>query len=170
MLNSPPLQSVSGSYWSRTPAQLLNELQATAQGLASTEAEARLRKYGRNILRDERDQAWWHLWLGQFRSPLVLILLFAAVISLVVQDWLDAVIILAIVFGSALLGFVQEHRASNAVRRLRARVAVQATVWRDGTPVRIPIAQVVPGDIVLLAAGSLIPGAKHSTSKHKIAR
>jgi Mg2+-importing ATPase len=158
MMSSTPLQSVPGAYWSRTPAQLLTELQTTAQGLAATEAETRLRQYGRNILRDERDQAWWHLWFSQFRSPLVLILLFAAAISLVVQDWLDAAIILAIVMGSALLGFVQEHRASNAVRQLRARVAVQATVWRDGAPVRIPIAEVVPGDIVLLTAGSLIPG------------
>jgi len=146
------------AYWSRTPPQLFAELDATTQGLASGAVRARLQQYGRNVLREQRELFWLRMLLGQFRSPLVLILVFAAAISLLVQDWLDAVIILAIVLGSALLGFVQEYRASSAVQRLRARVAIQVTALRDGQPCMVPVAEIVPGDIVLLVAGSLIPG------------
>jgi Mg2+-importing ATPase len=157
MLSGPSSPPVPGPYWSRAGNELLAELASTRDGLTSAEAQARLQRYGRNVLRDEGEPAWWRTLLGQFRSPLVLILVFAAAISLVVRDWLDAVIILAIVFGSALLGFVQEHRASNAIARLRARVAMQVTALRDGAPVRIAAAELVPGDVVTLAAGSLIP-------------
>ena len=146
------------AYWSRTPSQLFTELDASAQGLASGEARARLLRYGRNVLREQDGLSWPRMLLGQFRSPLVLILVFAAAISLLVQDWLDAVIILAIVLGSALLGFLQEYRASSAVQRLRARVALKVTALRDGEPRAVPAAEIVPGDVVLLAAGSLIPG------------
>lgn len=93
----------------------------------------------------------------QLRSPLVLILIFGALIALLVQDWLDAVIILLIVLGSALLGTWHERRASHAVEQLRRRVAVQARAWRDGQVLEIPAAEVVPGDVVELSAGSLIP-------------
>jgi Mg2+-importing ATPase len=158
MLNGPSSPPAPSPYWSRAGNQLIAELGSTRDGLTSAEAQARLQRYGRNVLRDEGEAAWWRTLFGQFRSPLVLILVFAAVISLVVRDWLDAVIILAIVFGSALLGFAQEHRASNAIARLRARVAIQVTALRDGAPVRVAAAELVPGDVVTLSAGSLIPG------------
>jgi Mg2+-importing ATPase len=96
--------------------------------------------------------------VGQFRSPLVLILVLAAVLSLVLRDWLDALIILLIVLGSAVLGAVQEYRASTAVQRLRARIALKTTAVRDGETQPLPAAELVPGDIVLLSAGSLVPG------------
>lgn len=95
--------------------------------------------------------------MGELRNPIVLILLFATGVSAVTQEWVDAVIILAIVLGSALLSFFQEYRANNAAEELRARVQVRATVLRDGQPQAIPAEQVVPGDVVLLPAGSLIP-------------
>jgi Mg2+-importing ATPase len=158
MLSGPSSPPAPSPYWSRAGNQLLAELGSTRDGLTSAEAQARLQRYGRNVLRDEGEAAWWRTLFGQFRSPLVLILVFAAAISLVVRDWLDAVIILAIVFGSALLGFAQEYRASTAIARLRARVALQVTAVRDGAPVRIAAAELVPGDVVTLAAGSLIPG------------
>jgi Mg2+-importing ATPase len=146
------------AYWSQAPTQLFAELDASAQGLVSEAARDRLQRFGRNVLREQGMLSWPRMLLGQFRSPLVLILVVAAVISLLVQDWLDAVIILAIVLGSALLGFMQEYRASSAVQRLRARVAIQVTALRDGQPCAVPAAEIVPGDVVLLAAGSLIPG------------
>ena len=93
----------------------------------------------------------------QFSSPLVLILLAGAAFSLLLRQWLDASLILAIVLGSAALGFWQESRASSAVARLRARLALTVQVLRDGERRTVPAGEVVPGDRVLLAAGNLIP-------------
>jgi Mg2+-importing ATPase len=93
----------------------------------------------------------------QFSSPLVLILLAGALLSLVTRQWLDASIILAIVLGSAALGFWQERRASVAVARLRERLALTAQVVRGGVRRTLPVTEIVPGDLVLLSAGNLIP-------------
>jgi len=153
-----PLPPVAGAYWSRPAGELIADLDSGTDGLGSGEAAARLERYGRNVLGVEHERVWWRTLLGQFRSPLVLILVAAALVSLVVRDWLDAVIVLAIISGSALLGFVQEFRASSAVARLRARVAIQVVTLRDGVAIQVPAAEVVPGDIILLTAGSLIPG------------
>ncbi len=97
------------------------------------------------------------LLLSQFRSPLVLILIFAAVVSGVVGEWVDAGIVIAIVLGSTILGFVQEYTAGNAVDKLRSQVTIKSSVLRGGLPLMLPSEQVVPGDVVLLSAGSLIP-------------
>ena len=87
----------------------------------------------------------------------MLILVFGAVISLVAQQWLDAVIILLIVLGSTVLGFVQEYRASDAIRRLRETLALKVMALRDGRPTSIDFKSVVPGDVILLSAGNLVP-------------
>ena len=84
--------------------------------------------------------------------------MFAAAVSGVVGDWLDAAIVLVIVLGSGLLGAVQEHRAASAVERLRNRVRITVNAVRDGRPVSTPSEEIVPGDIVELSAGSLVPG------------
>lgn len=144
-------------YWSLPRQAVLEALQSTEHGLASTDAAQRLTRYGPNRLDGRRRTQAWRLMLDQFRSPLVLILLFAAAVAAVVHDWLDALIVAAIVVISTLISFVQEYRASRAVEALRARVAVRATVLRDGTSRTLPLAEVVPGDVVLLSAGSLIP-------------
>jgi Mg2+-importing ATPase len=97
------------------------------------------------------------LLLRQLESPLVLILIFAAVISLALQQWVDSAIILAVVLGSTLLGFSQEYRASTAVEQLKRRLALNCRVVRDGVERTVPATTVVPGDLVLLSAGNLIP-------------
>ena len=144
-------------FWSLAPERLLAELDVSAGGLALDEAERRLRQFGPNEIRACKRRSPWHQFLSQFRSPLVLILVFAAVISLVVYEWTDAAIILAVVLGSTILGFVQEYRAGRAVERLQSQVRVKSVVLRGGESQSIPSAEVVPGDIVLLSAGSLIP-------------
>ena len=113
-------------YWSSPTSDLLQRLQTTSKGLTSQEGEQRLLQYGANALKPREKLGALALFLGQFRSPIVLILLFATVISAVLRDWVDAVIILAIVVGSAVLSFVQEHSASNAVEKLRAQVTIRA--------------------------------------------
>ena len=98
------------------------------------------------------------LLFGQFKSPIILILVFAAVLSLCLGQATDALIILAIVLASGLLGFWQEWGAADAVKKLLALVQTKANVLRDGRPVDVPAEQVVPGDVVLLHAGDIIPG------------
>ncbi len=144
-------------YWSRPSADVLAELDGTPDGLNATEARARLQRYGPNALAPRRRATALTTFLRQFRSPLVLILVFAAAVSAIVADWTDAAIVIVIVIASAALTFFQEHTANNAVEALRAQVTVKATVVRDGRPQLVPAEDVVPGDVVLLSAGSLIP-------------
>jgi Mg2+-importing ATPase len=150
-------QTTPADYWSITPADLLSTLKSTEKGLAQREVEQRLKQYGLNALEKQRQATALILLLSQFKSPLVLILIFAAIISDIVGEWTDASIVLAVVLGSTILGFVQEYSASNAVEKLRSRVTIKSNVLRDGQPKLIPSEQIVPGDVVLLSAGSLIP-------------
>ena len=130
---------------------------ATRNGLQPADAEQRLKRYGLNAIKAQQQATALRLFLNQFKSPLVLILIFAAVVSLIVGEWTDAGIVLAVVLGSTMLGFVQEYRASNAVEKLRSQVTIRSNLLRGGQWQMLPSEQVVPGDVVLLSAGSLIP-------------
>ncbi|MEA5598819.1 magnesium-translocating P-type ATPase [Rivularia sp. UHCC 0363] len=146
------------AFWSLSGEQLLQETHSTTAGLSRQEASQRLSKYSSNSLRKTQKSSALMLLLNQFKSPIILILIFAAILSIFLQDALDAIIILAIVFISGLLGFWQEQGASNAVEKLLALVQVKATVLRNGQAEEIPSQDVVPGDILLLCAGKNIPG------------
>ncbi len=145
------------NYWTLNPAQLLSVLHGTDAGLQPADADQRLKLYGPNAIKETQQVTAAGLFLNQFRSPLVLILIFAAVVSMAVGEWVDASIVLAVVLGSTVLGFVQEYSASNAVEKLRSQVTIKSNVLRGGQEQLIPSEQVVPGDVVLLCAGSLIP-------------
>ena len=153
---TPPPASAQ-PYWSRSGADLFRELNSSATGLTGAEAALRLRAHGHNRLETSSVVQPLQLFARQFKSPLVLILVFAAVISMVTGEWVDAIIVLVIVLASAVLGFVQEYNAGNAVERLRRRILIKSRVLRDGVECAVPAEEVVPGDVVLLAAGSLIP-------------
>jgi len=145
------------AFWSHPADALTADLESTPQGLTSAVATVRLRGEGPNLVGAADRVSAPRLLLKQFTSPLVLILLFGAAVSLAVGEWVDASIILAIVMGSALLSFSQEYRASKAVAALRARLALSACVLRDGAEARVPVTDIVPGDVVLLSAGNLVP-------------
>jgi len=149
--------TIADQYWSRPSEDLLRALGSTSDGLSSAEASLRLTQIGANLLGAKEKATALRLFLNQFKSPIVLILIFATVVSAVTQDWVDALIILAIVLGSALLSFFQEYGANNAAEKLRAQVTIKASVLRDGGLQQIPAEEVVPGDVVLLSAGSLVP-------------
>jgi Mg2+-importing ATPase len=151
-----PLGS-AGPYWSRPAEDLLRELGSSPAGLSAAEADLRLRRDGPNAVREEAGLSTAGLLLRQFQSPLVLILIFAGLIAGALREWIDASIILVMVLGSTLLGFVQEHRASRAVAELRRRLALTARVRRDGRVETVPFSSLVRGDIVLLAAGAVAP-------------
>jgi Mg2+-importing ATPase len=145
-------------FWTLPIAELLQHLRTTIQGLSEDEAQKRLTLYGSNLLKPKRRTDALTLFLFQFKSPIILILLFAAVLSLFLHDSADALIILMIVLVSGLLGFWQERGAVNAIKRLLAIVEIKATVIRDGDLKEVPIEEIVRGDIVSLNAGDVIPG------------
>jgi P-type Mg2+ transporter len=126
--------------------------------LTQNEAEKRLTKYGSNLLKPKKRSNAITLLLTQFKSPLILILIFAGALSFFLGDSVNAAIILTIILISSLLGFWQERGAANAVEKLLAIVQTKATVFRDGTQKEIPVEKIVPGDIIHLNAGDLIPG------------
>ena len=128
------LDGKAADYWSVPADRLTAELASSATGLSRAEAARRLSRHGPNLVVARPQATALRLFLRQFESPLVLILVFAAVISAIVRDWTDAVIIGAILLGSAVLSFFQEYRAANAVARLQAHSPIKATVVRDGRP------------------------------------
>jgi Mg2+-importing ATPase len=144
-------------YWSLSSEEVRQALHAQPGGLSSADAAERLDTFGPNALRAKEKVTPLWLFLQQFRSPLVLILVFAGGLSAFLGEWVDASIVLAIVLLSAFLGFIQEYNASAAMKKLRARVTIKANVLRDGKRQAIPAEEVVPGDEVMLSAGSLVP-------------
>jgi Mg2+-importing ATPase len=145
------------AYWTLDAAALYEATNSSAAGLTSADARARLRLTGPNSIEDVRRLGAWRLLLRQYESPLVLILIFGAGISLVLREWTEAAIILAIVAGSTLLGFIQEYRANAAVEKLKRRLALTCRVVRDGAERILPTSTIVAGDVIALSAGNLVP-------------
>ncbi|MGC1389540.1 MAG: magnesium-translocating P-type ATPase [Bacteroidales bacterium] len=148
----------SKPFWSLSVTELLVNFKSTATGLTSEDAKKRLIEYGTNRLKPQKRSDAFTLLIGQFKSPIILILLFATGLSLFLHNIVDASIILVIVLISGLLGFWQEHGASDAVAKLLAIVQIKTAVLRDGGQREIHIEDVVPGDIVVLSAGDIVPG------------
>src|SRR3984893_10053754 len=144
-------------FWKESATALLAELATTDSGLTSQEAAQRLVRYGSNDSTAPRRAPAWLRLVKRFGNPLVIILLVASGLSAVTGDVASFVIITAIVLLSVLLDFVQESRAQTAVDALREQVALQADVRRDGAEISLPVAQLVPGDIVRLTAGDMVP-------------
>jgi Mg2+-importing ATPase len=148
----------SNPFWSVTGTELLGKFQTSVNGLTTSEAKKRLLDYGANRLKPQKRSDAFTLLIAQFKSPIILILLFATVLSLFLHNLVDASIILAIVIISGLLGFWQEHSASNAIEKLLEIVQITASVLRDGNEKEIHVEEIVPGDIVMLNAGDIVPG------------
>ncbi len=151
------MSSALAPFWTQSPKDLLRALGSSNLGIEPATAEQRLGDLGPNLIREQHSTGMVALFAKQFASPLVLILLFGALVSFWVGDTSDALIIFVIVCGSALLSFSQEARASRAVEALRSRLALTSRVIRGGAETTVPAAKLVPGDIVLLSAGNLVP-------------
>jgi P-type Mg2+ transporter len=152
------MNQLPSAFWSVSAREMLQHLGTAKEGLSSEEARQRLARYGSNLLQPQKRSNVLTLLLAQFTSPLILILLFATGLSFALHDPINALIIVTIVLVSGLLGFWQEHSATNAVQKLLAMVQIKATVLRDGSPHEIPVEEIVPGDIVILNAGDIVPG------------
>jgi P-type Mg2+ transporter len=150
--------NLPNAFWSLEAPELIERLHTSREGLPEVEARQRLDRFGRNTLKARKHPGVLGLLLSQYKSPIILLLLFACLLSFAFRDHVDALIILAILLVSGLLGFWQEYGASNAVAKLLAMVQIKATVRRRGTSQEIPVEEIVPGDVILLKAGDVIPG------------
>ena len=146
------------TFWSIPSAEMLQRLESTTAGLTDREAKRRLSLYGSNLLKPKKRSDAFTLLVSQFKSPIILILLFATGLSFFLHDHVNAIIILVIVLGSGLLGFWQERGAADAVEKLLAIVQIKVPAIRDGMETKIPLEEIVPGDVVLVSAGDVIPG------------
>ena len=151
------LEKTEEAFWHISSLDLVQKLNTSFDGLTDKEAETRLQHYGFNSLKKQKRSGGFVLFLRQFKSPITLILLGAAVLSLFLFDSTDALIIFVIIFLSSLLGFWQERQASNSVKKLLAMIRVTVPIIRARIQKEIPSENIVPGDIILLSAGSKIP-------------
>ena len=137
--------------------QLMETLHTSLQGLSSEEVELRRASYGRNEVVRQKKLAVFRQFAGQFKNPLIIILLLAAGLSVFLGELVDAVIIIVIVFLSVFIDFFQEYRAERSVELLRKKISTMATVTRDGSSQDVPLSELVPGDIISLSAGAIVP-------------
>ncbi|MBI4504443.1 MAG: cation-transporting P-type ATPase [Chloroflexi bacterium] len=139
------------------------------RGLSRDEARRRLQRYGPNALPEARGRHWRRILLDQFRSPLVLILVLAAAVAFLSDDWLDGWAILIVVVLNGAIGFTTERQAQRAMQALRRLSALYSTVVRDGRVREVPASALVPGDVVRVDAGDHVPADLRLLEAHELA-
>jgi Ca2+-transporting ATPase len=140
-----------------SPGEALKAVNSAETGLSQAEAQRRLAEYGLNELQKEKRASPIKMFLEQFTDILIIILLIATALSLAIGEFIDAIVIIAIVLATAILGFVEEFRSEKAVEALKKMAAPTATVLRDGRELRIRASELVPGDVILLFTGDKVP-------------
>lgn len=140
-----------------TAEQVIAHLQTNKDGLAAAEAEERLRRYGKNALQEAARKSVFAKLLEQFKDVMIIILLIAALISGLLGEWTDSIIILVVVILNAVLGVIQENKAEQALTALKQMSSPNAQVMRGGKAMNIKAEDLVPGDIVVLEAGNVVP-------------
>ncbi|HUB94180.1 MAG TPA: cation-transporting P-type ATPase [Verrucomicrobiae bacterium] len=144
-----------------TTDQLIAELHTSKDGLATSEASNRVQTYGQNILKNEAKKSTFGLLLKQFRSSLIYLLIAASILSFTLKDWNDGIVIAVILLINTGLGFYQEFRSEKAVEKLQKLVGKETMVLRDGKQVSVPEKCLVPGDVVILREGDIVPADVH---------
>lgn len=144
-------------WYIREASDVVEALDASRDGLGSDEVQARQEQYGPNRVREQKRVSAWTILLNQFTSPLIYVLLGALVVTLSIQSWADAIVIGAVLLINGTIGFIQEYKAESAVQSLMDMVSASSQVLRDGREQEVDNAELVPGDIVLLQAGSMVP-------------
>lgn len=151
-----------------TADEVLRELRTGLEGLDSTEAARRLAQYGPNRLPEPARRSAWRRLLEQFNNILILVLLAAGLITLLLGHWIDASVIFGVIVINALIGFIQEGKAEQAMDAIRGMLSPRASVLRDGQFRTLPAEQLVPGDIVQLAAGDRVPADLRLLRAHNL--
>lgn len=145
------------TFYTQTDEQTLRALNTTNEGLSHEEAAKRLEQYGRNALQEQQGKSIIAKLLAQFKDVMIIILLIAALISGLLGEWTDSLIILFVVVLNAVLGVIQENKAEQALAALKQMSSPTANVRRSGQTKTIKAEELVPGDIVLLEAGNVVP-------------
>ena len=155
-------------YYATPVVDVAAELTTSPAGLDAATARQRLAEHGPNVLADAKKKTVWQLLLHQLADVMILVLLAAAAVSGAVGEWKSVYVILAIVVLNAVIGFVQEYRADKAMEALQKMAANQAQVLRNGQPVEIAAADLVPGDVAVLEAGDVIPADVRFIETHTL--
>jgi len=143
--------------YNQSISNILKNLNTSAIGLTTDEAKKRLNEFGLNELQEKKETPVWLLFLNQFKDFMILILIAAAIISGILGDMTDTIIILVIVLLNAIMGFVQEYRADNAIKALKKITITHTNVLRDNQMIIISSVDLVTGDIVFMEAGNVVP-------------
>ncbi|HZP86573.1 MAG TPA: HAD-IC family P-type ATPase, partial [Burkholderiales bacterium] len=158
MQKSSAASSKMSPAWHVVPADdVLRSVDSDLHGLSAEQARLRLQKFGPNRLAPPRRRSAWQRLLLQFHNVIIYVLLGAAVITAMLQHWVDAAVIFAVVGINALIGFVQEGKAESAIAAIRQLLSLHAHVLRDGRRMTIPAEALVPGDLILLESGDKVP-------------
>ena len=144
-------------FWTYESKDMLKKLNADENGLSGREAEKRIDKYGQNILEERRSSSNLEMFINQFKNPIIIILIFAAFLSIFLKDYTDGIIILIIIMISSFLSYSHESKANNAVKKLLSSVSVTSSVLRDGKFEEIDNAMLTVGDIIKVKTGDMIP-------------
>lgn len=142
---------------SLSKTEVLSNLDSSAQGLASAEAQRRAQLSGANLLPQAAGPSLWYRFFKHFHDTLIYVLLFSAAVTALLGHWLDTAVILAVVIINAVIGFIQEGKAEQALAGIRQMLSVHANVCRDGKWQQLPAEQLVPGDIVKVRSGDRVP-------------
>jgi len=143
--------------WTTPVNEVYEKFSTSPEGLSKEEARSRLNEYGRNELEEKDQVSPLKLFLEQFADFLIIILLIAATFSLVLGKQVDFYLIIAIVIGNGIFGFIQDWKAEQSIQALKEMASPDAVVYRDGKKKKIPLEEIVPGDLVSLDQGSAIP-------------
>jgi Ca2+-transporting ATPase len=137
--------------------QVLKSFKSSKKGLTTSEAKKRLRRYGLNELKRKKKISPLKIFLRQFNSILIWILIFAVILSFILGEKLDAIVIIIILIFNAIFGFIQEYRAERSIEALKKLTALRAKVLRQNKIITVPASELVPGDIIILSEGDKVP-------------
>jgi magnesium-transporting ATPase (P-type) len=151
------MQKETSLAWSQNTEETLVTLDSFIEGLSAGEASDRLNKFGKNIFSEKKGLSVFALLLRQFTSPLIIILIIATISSFVLNKYHEAYFVLTAVIVNVMLGYWQEFKANNAIKKLDSYITQKARVRRDNKEISINAQDVVIGDIVIMKTGSLVP-------------
>jgi cation-transporting ATPase F len=153
------MQEIPDKKWfSLDSKEIIEQLETDQEkGLSSDEAKRRIENFGRNEISKKKKKSALELFLQQFNQPLIYILLVATAVTLYLGEYIDAIVIFAVVLVNAIVGFIQESRAKQAIESLSKELATESQVLRDGKKQKVNAEEIVPGDIVLLESGDRVP-------------
>jgi len=144
-------------FYSKKKEEVIKEFNSSADGLSPSEVKKRIERYGYNELIVKKGDSAFKIFLKQFQNFLIILLIFAAIVSVVLGEMIEAIAMGCIILLSVILGFYQEYRAEKAIEALKKISAPEAKVVREGKEIKIPAKELVPGDIILLEEGDIVP-------------